>query len=268
MKKLTTNLEKIMASFGGTWGVMIKDLDTNEQWGFYEKDEFIAASIIKVPIMIATYEAFDEGNMSPSDEILLKREDLVGGSGVLQHMTPGTKLTVYDLVVLMIIQSDNTATNMLIDLLGKGAIQNSMKANGCEQSQFFNKLMTVPVKREGNNTIIAQEMAMLLEKLVKGEIISVYASEQMIDILKKQQIRESLAGKLPEQDSSFIGVRPEWELANKTGNISRVRHDIGIFYVNDRTMVASALSKDIDDYQSICAFQDIGLGIVNYLNGD
>src|SRR5699024_11050352 len=96
------------------------------------------------------------------------------------------------LLMLMNIQSDNTATNILIDIVGVDQIQQTMKDIGMDQSSFFIKLMTAPVDPPGRNMITAADINLLLKKIVKGDYISSYACEQMIHILKKQQIRSGL----------------------------------------------------------------------------
>ena len=268
MHLLSENIQKITEQAGGTWGIVLEDLDRNAKWEWHADETFYAASVIKVPIMIAAYEALEKNEISFSDKIPLKREELVGGSGVLQHITPGTELTIYDLIVLMIIQSDNTATNMLIDLLGAEKIQNTMNNYGWTSSTCFNKLMTIPVERKGNNMITAGDMALMLKQMVTGKLISVHASEEMISIMKKQQISDALPGKLPSPEHENIGGRPAWELAHKTGTITNVQHDVGIFYVGQRTLIATILAKDIDNYQLLATFQDIGLEIYNYLKSN
>lgn len=266
MKRLITDIQNAVVQAGGTWGIAIKDLDTQETWDLNGDELFYAASVIKVPIMAAVFNAFDKGEFTLSDTIILKREDLVGGAGILQFMTPGASFTIHDIMTLMIIQSDNTATNMLIDLVGIANIQKTMKDIGLKRSSFYNKLMTVPVHIAGKNLITAGEMATLLEKMAYGKVVSMYACEQMIDIMKKQQIRDCLPGKLPYNESTIIGVNPEWELANKTGWVSGSRHDIGIFYVGKRKMISAVLSKDVDDEKSQQVLAEIGKLIYDYMN--
>lgn len=265
VEQLAKDIQTILYETGGKWGIALEDLHTNETWRWNAYETFTAASIIKVPIMIAAFDEFDKGNFTLSEKLELKKEDLVGGSGVLQHMSPGLKLSVYDLVMLMIVQSDNTATNMLVDLIGKEAIQQTMQRIGLKESRFYNKLMTVPVNREGNNLVTASEMTNMLKKIATGKIISIYACEQMISILKKQQLRECLPGKLPSPEPELIGGIVDWELANKTGEVTKIRHDIGIFYVGKRAMAASVLSSDLESYASKQAFANIGLAVYRYL---
>lgn len=265
MKELVKKLKLITKEAGGTWGIALEDLDTNEKWSGKGDEIFYAASVIKVPILIAAFAAFEQKELSLDDTVRLKREDLVGGSGVLQHMTPGTCFTIYDLLTLMIIQSDNTATNMVIDLVGKEKIQQTLEKLGFDKSKFYNRLMIVPAIREGNNQITASEMTSMLRRMVTGNIVSLYACEQMITILKKQQLQNCLPARLAEQDSEVIGVPDEWQLAHKTGSVSGICHDVGIFYVGNRTMIASVLSSGLDDKVAPKIISDIGWEIYHYL---
>src|SRR5690625_7992560 len=92
--------------------------------------------------MATLFQAYEQGKISSLEKsLLMKESDLVGGAGVLQHMTPNIKLPLYDIMTLMIIQSDNTATNMMIDLIGIEEIQNLMKEIGMETRTWYNKLM-------------------------------------------------------------------------------------------------------------------------------
>lgn len=265
MKEITKQIQSIAEKTGGTWGIVLEVLETNERWAWNEDYIFNAASIIKIPIMTAAFSQCEQGAYRFTDSLTLKRDDIVGGSGVLQHMSPGTKFTIYDLIVLMMIQSDNTATNILIEFLGKAEIQQTMEELGLSKSKFFNKLMTVPVKKEGNNVITAKEVAFLLKQLATGKIISQYACERMVDIMKRQQIQDALPRKLPILNSNVIGKLPQWALAHKTGKVTGVRHDVGILYVRNKTCIVTILSKNINDYDSAVAFQDIGLQIFNAL---
>ncbi|GAB3044967.1 serine hydrolase [Virgibacillus ainsalahensis] len=265
MKLLSENVKGLMNNAGGTWGIALEDFDTRESWQYNGDELFYAASVIKIPIMIAAYRGFENREFALSDSLELRREELVGGSGVLQHMTPGTLLSIYDLVTLMIIQSDNTATNMLIDFIGINHIQQTMQEIGLEDSKLYHKLMTVPADRKGDNIITASEMTGMLKKMVTGKIISFHACEEMINIMKKQQLQDGLPKKLPPDDREIPGANNEWQIANKTGYIPGVRHDIGIFYVKKRVLIASILAKGVDDRKSAEVLNAIGLEIYNYL---
>jgi beta-lactamase class A len=265
MQQLIQQIEQHVQEAGGTWGIAIEDLNRGETWQLNGDQPFYAASIIKLPIMAAVYAAAARGDFRLSDFLTLKQDDLVGGSGVLQHLTPGIRLPIADYVMLMIIQSDNTATNMLIDLVGTEEIQKAMKALGMENSTFYNKLMTVPVDTPGRNMITAADVTKLLSTIARGRFVSWYACEQMIAIMKKQQWRDGLPAFLPDEDEDIIGTQTDWEVANKTGWMTGIRHDAAIFYVGRRTLAVTTLSKDCDDWAARVAMAKIGKAIYEYL---
>ena len=266
MRDLTKAIQKIVDQTDGTWSIVLEDMDSNDKWGWNVDDLFYAASVIKVPIMVAVFLAAQEERLNLRDVVVLKKEDFVGGSGVLQHLTPGTSLTIYDIMTLMIIQSDNTATNILIDLVGSEMIQRVMKEVGMEKSTFFNKLMSDAPKPDGINQISALDIANLLKSMVTGQVVSASASEEMLEIMKKQQVRDCLPERLPSPYSNFNNGMTAWELANKTGWVPGIRHDVGVFYVGERKMIVVVLSKDADDLLSKQILSGIGEEIYNYLS--
>ncbi|MFC2948896.1 serine hydrolase [Virgibacillus sediminis] len=265
MEQLSDSIQSIISRSGGTWAAVLEDLDTGEHWKWKELKAFYAASIIKVPIMIAVFRELEKGSIMACERKKLRQEDQVGGCGVLQHLTPGTSLTIYDLVTLMMIQSDNMAANMLIDLVGAEQIQQTMKEIGMNDSMFCHKLMTAPGERNGENTITAGEMHTVLKNMVSGHIISRRACREMIGIMKKQQLRHYLAGKLPVDDLAD-GRRMDWEMADKTGEVKGVRHNTGIIYVGKRTMLVTVLSKGAEASRSLKGMQEIGWEIYKYMD--
>ncbi|TQR10349.1 serine hydrolase [Psychrobacillus soli] len=265
MKTLVNKIRNLTKQSVGTWGIVLEDLDLGEKWVWNEDELFYAASVIKVPIMAAVFSAVERAELALTDQIIIKEEDLVGGSGVLQHLTPGTSLSIQDTVMLMIIQSDNTATNVLIDQVGVEYIVQTMKAVGMEKSTFYNKLMMNKPNPKGFNQITASDVARLLRLIATGELVSPEASEQMTAIMKKQQIKDCLPEKLPSPYSNFNNGMTSWELAHKTGWIPGTRHDVGIFYVGERKLVATVLSKEEDDLVSKRILTEIGEEIYNYL---
>lgn len=265
VEELRSKVQKLIAPSKGTWGIVLEDLNTGEKWEHNEQELFYAASVIKVPIMAAVFQALERKQLSLSDLISLKKEEYVGGSGVLQHLTPGTSLPLSDIILLMIIQSDNTATNLLIDLVGVENIQQTMKDAGMVYSTFYNKLMLSKPNPLGSNRIAAKDVGILLTKMAQGELVSTEASKLMIDIMKKQQVRDCLPEKLPSPYSNFNNGMPAWEFANKTGWIPGTRHDVGIFFVGNRKLVATVLSEQEDDVLSKRILSQIGNEIYHYL---
>lgn len=258
--------EKVMqltAETDGVWSVVLKDLESGEEWMQEENKVHTAASIIKLPIMATVFRLQDEGKLRLSDRVEIRQEDLVGGAGVLQHMTPGSFLLA-DLVMLMIIQSDNTATNVLIEHVSVAEVQATMRSIPMDGSTFYNKLMTVPAKVEGVNQLTAADVASLLDQIVSGKFSSVYACEQMIAIMKKQQIHYITAG-LPDPDAAMIGEQPAWEFASKTGNVTGVWHDVGILYGPERTLRLTILSTGCTKDSALATYEKIGLVLYDYV---
>lgn len=262
---LVTRINEMMKPSKGTWAIVLEDLMTGEKWELNKEELFYAASVIKVPIMAAVFAAEERGQLSLDDPFVLRKEDLVGGSGVLQHLTQGITLPVRDLVMLMIIQSDNSATNMLIDLVGKEAIVTFMKEAGMEYSTFYNKLMMNNPSPKGYNMIAAADIAILLKKIALQELVSERASKEMLDIMKKQQIQDCLPQRFPSPYSNYNGGRPAWEIAHKTGWVPGTRHDVGILYVGDNKLAITVLSKEEDDLTSKAILADIGTAAYEYL---
>jgi len=266
MESLTQEITEITKTASGTWGISLKDLQTDEHWEVNGDVAFNAASVIKVPIMAAVFQAIAEGKHSLSDWITLPEEELVGGSGVLQHMTPGTKLTVEDVLLLMVIQSDNTATNMMIELVGKSYIQNFIDKQGMEHTQLYNKLMLPPeLRSKYSNQTTAKDNMILLEKMHDGTLVSKGASKQMMEMMKKQQITNCLPRliRFDYPQGKRNGVH--WEIGHKTGSITKHRHDVGVLYVNDQAMIISVLSRGAYEKDLEEAIAKIGEVAFHYL---
>lgn len=268
MQQLKLKIEEHIANAGGVWGIVLEDLDEEKIWSLNEEEPFYAASVIKLPIMAAVFALAEQGELGLSETLPLTREDQVGGAGVLQYMTPGTRITIYDLLTLMIIQSDNTATNMLIDLVGVKHIQKTMVDLGMKRSVFYNKLMVVPVQLIERNKITATDVARLLKKFATGQSTSLHASEQMIEIMKKQQLKNGFLAYLPEDDSAIVGTNPKWQLASKSGSVTGIQHDVGIFYVGNRTMTLTALSSGCEKLDAQKALAKIGEEVYLYMVND
>ncbi|MET3291188.1 UNVERIFIED_CONTAM: beta-lactamase class A [Brevibacillus sp. OAP136] len=265
MDQLKETIIDLTAKAGGTWGVVVEDLDTGKSLAHNEVELFLAESVIKVPIMAAVFAAAEEKRFNLSDTMTLRREDMVGGSGFLQHMTPGIVLPIYDLITLMIVQSDNTATNMLVDLVGADAINQTMRETGMKESHFFNKCCVYPVKREGLNEITAADVNTLLKTLATGSYISYHACQQMIEIMKKQQVRNGLPAYLPESDSPVIGSLTPWEMAHKPGWDTGRQHDAGILFAGKRSVSITVLSKDIEPFSALDTLAKIGRSVYAYM---
>ncbi|ASS74751.1 hypothetical protein CIG75_07025 [Tumebacillus algifaecis] len=243
---LAPDLQRLIEAGRGTYGVSIYHLESQSEFSYQQDESFYAASIIKVPIMAAVFDQASKGNLSFSEKITLRAEDKVTGSGLLQNLSPGLELSIYDYTVLMIIDSDNTATNILIDRIGTQAIQAAMQEWGLEGSGFYNKISVIPAKIENFNQITPRDMTHLLKQIADGKVVSWRACAEMVQIMKQQKYNEGLPSLLPKQDGP-VGVLPLWECAHKTGWINGTDHDMGLLYFPRNTFAVSVFGKNITD---------------------
>lgn len=220
---------------GGEWGIVIDDL---EDKGFLELNgnkKFLAASVIKIPIMMAAFEQVRLGNCRLDDAIVLRKEDKVGGSGVLLELHNGLTLTLLDAIHLMIVVSDNTATNLVIDAIGGIDVVNRyMARKGLKDSRLENYLMK-PKPEGPRNSVTPAEVAYLLRGIATRSIDNPGDCDTMYEILKRQQYNEKIPWNLP------AGV----ECAHKTGELKGVTHDAGIVRGPGVNFVIVCLSQNL-----------------------
>lgn len=266
--KLWQQVGDTLAPVAGTFGLSYLHLNTGERYSFNGDETFYAASVIKVPIMCEVFRQAEYEGLDLSRKIAVQRADQVGGSGILQNLTPGAELSLYDIVTLMIIQSDNTATNICIDLIGKANTTRFMEKLGLKNIKLFNKLMVVPVEREGLNYMSPNDTTELLAKIARGECVSLRACEEMVKIMKQQQFNDQLTKYLPLEPDRCVGSLPDVVVAHKTGWVNGTRNDAGIFYLPRQEYVLSVFSKGIvDDAAAVEAIARIGKLVFDAVGG-
>jgi beta-lactamase class A len=235
--------------YSGTWTFALTELGSGGHIGHNEDDVMPAASLIKVPTLIALYQAAYEGRLSLDDRITLQDEHRFPGSGVLQHMTSGAEMSVRDAAVLMIIISDNTATNMVADLVGHDYINEQQRRMGCEKTTLFErwseKLVGVDVRKTFVST--AREMARNLELIARHEAVSPEASEDMLRILRRQDYRHELSRELSWNEMNRLPDHKENWVAEKGGaSPGGIRTGGSIFCGARGTFVLSAFLEGGD----------------------
>jgi beta-lactamase class A len=218
---LLTAIQREARLAGGRWAVSAIGCESGEEISLHPDDLFPAASVIKVPLLAALYAARDTGLVSLDEVRELRQEDVVGGSGVLLELHPGLPLTLEDLARLMIVVSDNTATNMLIDRLGVPFIEEFLLSNGFCRMKLQRRLFDLNARAQGrDNLITAGEVAELLRRMHLGDLppLSPASCEECLSIMRRQQHREKLPALLP----------PGAVVASKPGGLEDVTHDCGL----------------------------------------
>lgn len=228
-------LAKIRAVQGDV-GFYYKNLVTGDAQAFEPEKPLVAASVIKLPMMIEAFRQFDAGELDPNAPVKVRAEDRVPSCGVLTYLHDGVTVTVRDLVTLMIIVSDNMATNLLMDRIGIDNVNRTLDSLGAKKTRLRRKMFDMESAARGiQNTVTAGEIGKLLEKLYWGDVVSPAASEEMVAILKNQQLN----GKMPFRVADDIAI------AHKTGEDSGVTHDVGVVYAPE-PFVICFLSNHVD----------------------
>lgn len=226
-----------LEALGGDTGVYVKNLVTGETWSHGADVPVVAASVIKIPVMIEAFAQRERGELDFDEIHALRDEERLPSCGTLKAMHTGIEMTLKDLIRLMIIVSDNAATNIMIRRVGMDSVNATLRSLGCEKTTLNRLLFDSEASRRGiKNFITAGEMGMLLEALYRGQIVSKEASREMLDILLDQRLN----GKIPFFIDS-MGI----DVAHKTGEDDGITHDVGIIYAKE-PLVCCFVGEHVD----------------------
>jgi beta-lactamase class A len=238
---LDAHVKAELAAFKGKASLFAKNLDTGETYALGADDRVRTASTIKIAVMVEAFARVAEGKAKWSDELVLTKAARYGGSGVLPELSDGLRLTLRDCVNLMMVVSDNTATNLVLDYLTTDAVNARMSSLGFKQIRILRRVGSGGESREGKDpdnkrfglgVATAREMVMLLEKLERGEIVSADVSKEMIDLMKREQSHYAIGRTLSDTT-----------MATKYGALDHLRSAIGIIY-SKKGRIAMAITCD------------------------
>ena len=249
---------EVVKAFRGQMGVAAIDVRTGETIAVDADSRFPTASTIKTAVMIEAWQQTADGRLSRDTTLTLRDTGKVGGSGVLRGLHDGLALTVADLIHLMIVLSDNTATNMLIERLGTARVNEWLDAHGLKETRLFR-----PTFRDGRPDVLPdlerefglgmttpREMARLMTIIAEGTAVSREASDAMLATLRRQQDRAMIPRLLPADDRIQIGNKTgtdEEKHARKDGVKRHVRADAAIVTGPDFTYVIAIYARQVED---------------------
>lgn len=273
-QQATAQLAERVAGVEGRFGVAAWPIGKpDEAVGINMDESFPTASVFKVPLLYALYQMHDRGEVDLAQRIRVERAHLVPGSGVLQDLDTGLEPTIRDLAVLMIVLSDNQATDMLYNIVGPDRIHTAMDALELHRTRvpmstkalLYDYVGMDPnnpehtyemslermrkgeydrasaawsdVDGSGNDLTTPREMARLCEAIEQGVGLSAAAREGMLDIMKRQKFNERIPAGLPENT----------DVAHKTGSLKGVRNDAGIVYAPAGPYTVAIFSKRLGD---------------------
>ena len=248
---LDQSIQETIAHFPGAVSIYAKNLDTGKSYGLRENEPVRTASTIKLPIMATVFALIEKGQLKWSDRLTLTNADKVSGSGVAREFSDGLTMPLHDWMHLMIVLSDNTATNLILDKISADAVNDYMDKLGLKRTRSMRKVrgdgndlknpsgwskagLLPENKRFGLGSSTPREMVTLLEMLDRGQVASLAASKEMLAILGRQQDRAGIARKLGEM-----------KVANKSGALDQLRSDVGIVYSPHGKIALAITCEDI-----------------------
>ena len=240
-----------------TAGIFLVDLDTGSYLNFNGDTAFASASTIKVPILVAFFQAVEDGKVQLDQTLTLKSEHIVGGSGEMQDDAPGKKYSALEVAKKMIVVSDNTATNMMIELLGGAEVLNQQFTNwGLRATVIRNNLPDL----EGTNTTSPQDLINIIAQIDRGNLVSVKSRDRILQIMRQTK-NDSL---LPK------GLGEGSVIAHKTGNINTMLADAGMVDLpNGKRYLVAVMVKHPPETEKPAQtlIRDISRMSYRYLNG-
>jgi len=227
--------------FKGKVYLFAKNLDTGATYSFNGDERVRTASTIKVAVMLEAFNRVAEGRAKWTDELVLTKAARYAGSGVLPELADGLRLTLRDCVNLMMVVSDNTATNMVLDYLTTDAVNARMNALGFKDTRIMRRVggggeskegKEPDNKRFGLGATTPHEMVRILEKLETGELVGKTAAKEMIELMKREQARYAIG-------------RTNWDvpMASKYGALDSLRSCAAVVY-SKHGRIAIAITVD------------------------
>lgn len=249
-----------------------KDLRTGETILINEKENYHAASTMKVPVLIELYRQAGEGKISLKDSMLIKNSfssiadgsefklDSTDDSEYQLYREIGQKRTIASLAYNMIILSSNLATNLLIELVNPENVMKTMKAIGAMDIKVLRGVEDGKAFQKGlNNTTTAADLMLIYELMARKKLVSKKASTEMVKILLDQKFNEIIPAQLPA----------DVKVAHKTGSITGLQHNSGVIYLpNGEKYVLVLLSrfKPSDEKKVVSAMADASRALFDYVN--
>ena len=260
---LEAQLHGIALAHHGKVTLFAQNLKTGQTAALLPDEPVKTASVIKLGVLLDAAEQIREGKASLDEHLTLAKPNQVGGSGVLAQLDTPLSLTLRDTLTLMIVLSDNSATNVAIDRLGLEHINTTIQAAGLKDTWLYKKVFVPPSgpmppdqSRFGLGKTTAREMASLMERLATCKLSldgtvdgkgprpgDSKLCASLLHMLRNQQDRSSLPRYLETLDTGEHGSA----IANKTGALDQVRNDVALIATKAGPVVIAAFTQDNED---------------------
>ena len=225
-EKLATQLAAIASGLDGVMGYSIVDLTTGDRMERLPSEVFPLASTIKLTLLYELFKQADEGKINLDEMRTLDRGQAVGGDGVLVELTTPS-LSLRDYATLMVVLSDNTATNVLIDVAGMQKVTARMAAAGLPSLKLRRKMIDLEAARRGDENVgTPADVAKLLGVIYRADGLKKESAEAIVAVLKK-----------PKNTALRAGVNPGIDVADKPRTLDGVETGAGIVYLPGRPYI-------------------------------
>ncbi|MBE6049092.1 MAG: serine hydrolase [Clostridium sp.] len=231
-------IEKYLKTRIGKYSFFFEDLKGGFTYGLNENEEMIAAGCMKLPIAISLIKAEEDKKVDFLEKISIEKKDKVFGTGII-HEFEDRQYTIFELLVVMLIQSDNTAANKLIDILGIDNINRDIKSMELTHT-FLNRKTRDErfVNEDGKENITtAKDLSKMWSVLYNSNFLSKENSVMLIDILTRQQIKNKLALYIPDNS--------KYNIASKSGDKDGIENDTSLIHLDKGDFVFTVLSNNI-----------------------
>lgn len=234
LQELQEKIADRVSGFKGETGVLIEDLESGQRIAFGDEKLFASASLVKIPIMAACFYAVQQGKIDLGQSYPLRDKDKVSGSGELKGIAAGSEFSLLELLEFMIVKSDNTATNIIIDILGFDYLNHVFKVLGLKNTNLSRKMMDFKSRKKGiENYTDCQDLAHILGRIYEEKLINREISRLSLEFLKQQEINDRIPAKLPSQTM----------VAHKTGLERGICHDAGIVFTEKGDFLICVLTR-------------------------
>ncbi|MGL4875941.1 MAG: serine hydrolase [Clostridium sp.] len=229
-------IKKYLESRIGAYSFYFEDLTSGFTYGYNENVKMVSAGCMKLPIAVSLIKTVERGDATFLDKIKIELSDKVYGTGII-HEFNDRDYTIFELLVAMLIQSDNTAANKIIDIIGIEKINEDIKAMDLKNTVLNRKTADERSTVETENYTSSKDLGIIWKHLYNKSFLDKKNSTMLIDILRRQQIRNKLALYIPDD--------LKYEISSKTGDKKGVENDTALIQLSKGNFVFTVLSQDI-----------------------
>ena len=230
-------IKKYLESRIGTYGFFFEDLKSGYIYAYNENVQMTAAGCMKLPIAVSLIKAEEDKKIDFLDKVNINSQDKVYGTGII-HEFNEREYTVFELLVAMLIQSDNTAANKIIEIVGIENINRDLVTMGLKNTKLNRKTTDERNSRdEVENITSAYDLAKIWNHLYNASFLNKENSQMLIDILTRQQIKNKLALYIPDD--------LKYEISSKTGDKNGVENDTELIRLSKGSFTFTVLSMGI-----------------------